>query len=264
MRRLLVIGIGVGNPDHLTFQAVAAMNRAEVFFLLDKGEAAAELVRLREELLARHMRGPYRIARAASPKRDASGPYKAGVADWHAARAALVGEMIARELPEDGTGAFLVWGDPALYDSTLRLLDMVRAAGTVAFETEVFAGISAVQALTAAHGIVLNMIGDPVVITTGRRGLDDLRPDATLVAMLDDGSGLRALMERGDVLDIWWGAYLGSPDQMLAAGRLSEVGETILARRAEARARKGWIMDVWLVRPAHLPPASTPDGAGCP
>lgn len=264
MRRLLVIGIGVGDPDHLTFQAVAAMNRAEVFFLLDKGEAAAELVGLREELLARHMRRPYRIARADSPKRDVTAPYKAGVAAWHEARAALVAGMIVRELPEDGTGAFLVWGDPALYDSTLRILDAAREAGAPAFEIEVFPGISAVQALTSAHGIVLNTVGDPVIVTTGRRSVDDLRPDATLVAMLDDGSGLRALMARGDSLDIWWGAYLGSPDQMLAAGRLSEVGEIILERRAQARARKGWIMDVWLVRPAPPSPAPQPDGATRP
>lgn len=248
MRKILVIGIGVGDPEQLTLAAITAMNRAQVFFLLDKGEAAAELVALRETICRRFMRVPYRTVLAASPKRETTPPYKQGVADWHAARARLFTELFARELPEDGTGAFLVWGDPALYDSTLRILDAVKASGALAFDYELIPGISAVQALTSAHGIVLNRIGDPVIITTGRRILQDYSPDATVVVMLDDGSGLRALMERGDAVEIWWGAYLGSADQMLMAGRLSEVGEDILRARAEERARKGWIMDVYLVR----------------
>lgn len=248
MRKILVIGIGVGDPEHLTLAAIEAMNRAQVFFLLDKGEAASELVALREDICRRFMRQPYRTVTAVSPKRDVTSPYKQGVTDWHEARARIFTDLFARELDENGTGAFLVWGDPALYDSTLRILDAVKASSAVAFDYEVIPGISAVQALTAAHGIVLNRIGDPVILTTGRRILEDFSPDATMVVMLDDGSGLRALMERGDEVEIWWGAYLGSPDQMLRAGRLADVGEDILRLRAAARARKGWIMDAWLVR----------------
>ena len=37
MKKVLVIGIGVGDPDQLTVQAVQAMNRTDVFFVMDKG-----------------------------------------------------------------------------------------------------------------------------------------------------------------------------------------------------------------------------------
>jgi len=48
-------------------------------------------------------------------------------------------------------------------------------------------------------------------------------------------------------LTIHWGAYLGSPDEILVAGRLGDVGEEIRSLRAEARARHGWIMDIYLL-----------------
>lgn len=263
-RRLLVIGMGAGSPAHLTLEAVEAINRADVFFVFDKGEPAGELVALREHMLETHRRAPWRVARLDSPRRraepqihpaPADGTYRQGVADWHLARAVLLAERIAAELPEGGVGAMLVWGDPALYDSTLRVLDEVRARLTLVIE--VIPGISAVQALCAAHGLVLNAVGEKVVITTGRRVLADYPAGGeSLVVMLDDGTGLEALIAReaelrkagGPPLALWWGAYLGMAEQMLASGPLAEAGPEILAQRAQARARRGWIMDVWLVR----------------
>lgn len=250
MRKILVIGIGAGNPDHMTVQAIAALNRAEVFFFLDKGEQAADLIRLREEICARFIERPdYRIVRAESPKRDAArADYKAGVADWHEARASLFARLFADELGEDGIGAFLVWGDPSLYDSTLRILDAVKAAGRIAFEIEVIPGISALHALTAAHRIPFNAIGEPVLITTGRR-LAERFPHSlgTIAVLLDDGTGLASVLDRD--MDIYWGAYLGTQDEMLRAGPLRTIGASILEDRRAARARKGWIMDTYLLRP---------------
>ncbi|ADH91136.1 precorrin-6A synthase (deacetylating) [Ancylobacter novellus DSM 506] len=266
-RRLLVIGIGAGAPGHLTLQAIEAINRAEVFFLLDKSEAAAELVAAREAILKAHRRAPWRVARLASPKRRAEAhihggartparetTYRADVADWHSARAALLAPLIEAELPEDGVGALLVWGDPALYDSTLRVLEAVRA--TLPLAIEVVPGISAVQALTTAHGLVLNEVGAKVVLTTGRRVLEDFSREGTTVVMLDDGTGLAALIAReaevppagAAPLHIWWGAYLGMEGELLMSGPLAQVGPQILRQRAEAREKRGWIMDVWLVR----------------
>lgn len=270
-RRLLVIGVGAGAPGHLTLQAIAAINRAEAFFVFDKGEASAELVAAREALLAAHRRTPWRLIRAESPKRSAAprvhlpetdaaapGPaaaYRAGVADWHRARAARLAALIESELPAQGVGAMLVWGDPALYDSTLRVLEAVRA--TLPLAIEVVPGISAVQALTAAHGLVLNEVGAKVTLTTGRRVLEDFSHDGgTIVVMLDDGTGLAALIAReaeprpagAPPLHIWWGAYLGMEGELLMSGALAQVGPQILRRRAEARKKRGWIMDVWLVR----------------
>ncbi|MCS0502460.1 precorrin-6A synthase (deacetylating) [Ancylobacter mangrovi] len=252
MRRVLVIGIGMGDPAALTLRAVEAINRADVFFFLDKGEAAAELIEMREAILRTHRRAPWRSVTAASPKRSAESGYRAGVEAWHAARAEIFARLIDEEIAPDGVGAFLVWGDPMLYDSTLRVLDTARSVTAPAappFEVEVVPGICAIQALCAAHAIPLNGIGEPVEVTTGRRVAGATPEAPAFVALLDDGTGLRALIERGWAGRVWWGAYLGTPDEVLLAGPLAEVGEAILARRAEVRARKGWVMDVWLARP---------------
>ncbi|MBB3770624.1 precorrin-6A synthase [Angulomicrobium tetraedrale] len=281
VRRILVIGIGAGSPAHLTLQAIEAINRADLFFVFDKGEAASELVAAREAILAAHRRAPWRVVPVESPRRRAearvhpaaeggeeggaapadpalpgpAGAYRAGVADWHGARAGRLAQAIAAQLPPGGTGAVLVWGDPAIYDSMLRILEQTRAH--LALVLEVIPGISAIQALCAAHGQVLNAVGEKVTITTGRRVLADYPTGGgSLVVMLDDGSGLAALIAReararaagASPLLIWWGAYLGMREEMLASGPLHQVGHDILARRAQARARRGWIMDVWLVR----------------
>ena len=71
MKKVLVIGIGVGDPDQLTVQAVQALNRVDVFFVMDKGPAKTKLRALREEILRRHVKGrTYRVAEAPSPPRD--------------------------------------------------------------------------------------------------------------------------------------------------------------------------------------------------
>ena len=61
-RTVLVIGIGAGDPEHLTLQAAAAIGRAEVFFEIDKG--VPDLAGLRATLLARHARPDHRVVTA--------------------------------------------------------------------------------------------------------------------------------------------------------------------------------------------------------
>jgi precorrin-6A synthase len=251
VRTVYVIGIGAGDPEHLTLQAVSAMNRADVFFTIDKGEAKGELAALRTTLLARHVTRPHRVVTARDPERDrsaSSGRYAGAVADWQERRAALYERMLADELDEDERGAFLVWGDPALYDGTLRILDTIRERGAVAFEVVSIPGISAVQALAAAHRIPLNRVGRPVTVTTGRRLADEGPPPGVddVVVMLDAVDAFAALPD--DLWDIYWGAYLGTPDETLVRGPLRDVRAEIIRRRGELRARKGWIMDTYLLR----------------
>ena len=123
MRELLVIGMGPGHPDQITVQAVRALNRVEVFFRIDKGDAKSGLNAARDEILRRHVTSPgYRVVDIPEPPRDRSpDDYQGAVRDWHEARAELIETAIADELGEDGVGAFLVWGDPSLYDSTLQI-----------------------------------------------------------------------------------------------------------------------------------------------
>jgi precorrin-6A synthase len=251
VRTVYVIGIGAGDPEHLTLAAVSAMNRVDVFFTIDKGEAKGDLAALRTELLTRHVRHPYRVVEARDPERDrkaATGRYTAAVADWQERREAIYERMIADELGADGSGAFLVWGDPALYDGTLRMLDRVRARGGVTFDVVSVPGISSVQALAARHGLVLNRVGRPFTVTTGRRLADQGFPPGVddAVVMLDAAGAFAQLPDTD--LDIYWGAYVGTPDEVLVRGDLQQVKGEILRLRAEHRERKGWIMDTYLLR----------------
>ena len=148
------------------------------------------------------------------------------------------------ELGPEGVGAFLAWGDPSLYDSTLRILETV--ASHVDIEYDVVPGITAIQALTARHRIPLNDVGEPVLITTGRQ-LRDNGLSGSAVVMLD---GECSFLSCPPDTRIWWGAYLGTPDELLFSGTVSDVGQRIAQARAEARATHGWIMDTYLLRSA--------------
>jgi precorrin-6A synthase len=248
MRELLVIGMGPGHPDQITVQAVRELNRADVIFRIDKGDAKSGLNAAREEILRQHVQTGYRVVDIPEAPRDrAPAEYVGTVQDWHEARAELIEAAIADELGADGVGAFLVWGDPSLYDSTLRVIDRLLARGQVDFEYTVIPGVTSVQALAAAHRVPLNRVGEPVHITPARRlagGLPDGLDSA--VVMLDSGFTAAGFEEQG--LTVFWGAYLSTKDETLISGPLAEVAEQITATRAELRERHGWIMDTYMLR----------------
>jgi precorrin-6A synthase len=251
MRKILIIGIGAGNPDHITVQAINALNRVDVFFVIDKGADKDDLVVLRRDLCARYIKDrSYRTVEIPDPVRDrASRAYEDTVQAWHAQRLPAYETALMHELDDGECGAFLVWGDPSLYDSTLRILDQIVARGVVAFEHEVIPGITSVQALAAAHRIALNRIGAPVEITTGRRIAQGLPEDVDdIVVMLDGDCAFKGVAETD--VEIYWGAYLGTEDEILRSGNLRECASDIERLRREARARKGWIMDTYLLRRA--------------
>ena len=246
-RRIHVIGIGAGDPGYVTVQAIEALNDTQVFFAMDKGlekgGVQSDLLAFRREICARFIREPgYRFVELPDPPRAAAGDYLQAVSDWHAARSRVWASAIAAELGPDGVGAFLAWGDPSLYDSTLRILAAVAAQVDISYD--VIPGITAVQALTARHRIPLNEVGEPVLITTGRQ-LRAHGLSGSAVVMLDADCSFQVCP--ADTL-IWWGAYLGTDDELLIAGTVGEVGPRIEALRAEARARHGWIMDTYLLR----------------
>jgi precorrin-6A synthase len=242
MLEILVIGIGTGNPEHMTIEAVRALNAADLVLVPRKGAAKSDLAELRREICARYLENPEtRIVEFDMPVRDGSGGYAVGVAAWHREIAAIYRRLLEGET---GTAALLVWGDPSLYDSTLRILDDLAAAG-LAFRRRVVPGITSLQALAAAHGVPLNAIGGAVTVTTGRRLREALPETDTVAVMLDSDGAFRDLP--GD-LEVFWGAYLGMPEQILVAGPLAEVAERIAELRAEARAAHGWVMDTYLLR----------------
>lgn len=247
-RRVLVVGIGAGDPDHLTLGAVRALNRTDVVFLVDKGRVAEDLRTHRRALLEQVVepdRSPRIIERTLTAVRDRDRRrYDAGVNTWRAERLDAYRDLI-EGLSPDETGAFLVWGDPTLYDGTLAILDNVRAH--VEFNVEVVPGISSVSALAAQHCVTLNRIGESVQLTTGRQLADDGIPAGVdnVVVLLDAHEAWRVL---DDDLHIWWGAFLGMAHEILVSGRLGDVRDEIAGRRARAKLEVGWMFDTYLLR----------------
>ncbi|MDO7899044.1 precorrin-6A synthase (deacetylating) [Pseudomonas citrulli] len=249
MKTLYVIGIGAGDPDHLTMQAVKALNQVDVFFLMDKGPAKDKLLDLRHEICRRYIVDhPHRFVTADSPERQRGEPdYPASVEDLNRAKQATFERLIDEELSDGQRGGFLVWGDPSLYDSTVRILQSIREAGRCAFEFEVIPGISSVQALAARHQVPLNSIGGALEITTGRRlAAGQVGDAATVVVMLDAEDAYRQVSDPDT--QVYWGAYVGTPDEILIRGRLGDVADDIERTRKAARKQNGWIMDTYVLR----------------
>ena len=252
-RRIHIIGVGLGAVRHLTGEAIEAMNEVDVFLVPDKGERKSELLDLRRTLCEQvigHDRWDLRTItdpqRGDDASRDAA-EYRDGVAAWHAARVAAFAGVISA-LPEDATVGFLVWGDPAFYDSTIRMVDQIAARLDV--DVRVIAGISAIQVLAAEHRIPLNAIGGPVHITTGRALVDGWRADlGTVVVMLDGHLRCRELAADHPDVRIYWGACVGMPQQRLVAGRLGDVIDEIVETRQQVRDELGWVMDVYALVP---------------
>ncbi|MER5171416.1 precorrin-6A synthase (deacetylating) [Thioclava kandeliae] len=248
MWAISLIGIGAGNPDHLTLQAIEEMKACEVILIPLKGAAKDDLAQARRAICARVLpdSGPA-LREFTLPVRDASEPdYQRRVADWHDAIARIWEEELRAALPQGGRAGFLVWGDPSLYDSTLRLAE--RVAARMPLELRVIPGITAIQAMTAGHAIPLNTVGGPVTITTGRNLRHNGWPEGaeSVVVMLDEGGAFTAIDP--EEVEIWWSAYAGMAEELRLSGPLAEVSERILTTRAEARSRHGWIMDIYLLR----------------
>jgi precorrin-6A synthase len=253
MKTILIIGIGAGDPDYITVQAVKALNRVDVFFLMDKGPAKKKLRALREALCRQHIRDrAYRFAEAKSPPRDgAPADYRASVDALNREKQDVFERMIADEMTDGETAGILVWGDPMLYDSTIRNIEAIATGGRHHIAYDVIPGITAVQALAARHKIPLNRIAEPVALTTGRKLAEGFPPGIDSVAVLLDGDDTYRRFADADLhgdMEIYWGAYLGTPDEMLIAGKLADVADEIHRRRAEARRANGWIMDTYVMR----------------
>lgn len=247
---LTLIGIGTGNPEHLTLQAIRAINAQDLILIPHKGKGKDDLAELRHTICTEVINNERtRIAQFSLPVRDeATLDYRTRVDDWHDAIVKVWENTIAAYAGVTNV-ALLVWGDPSLYDSTLRIAARMNPAPTLC----VIPGITSLQALTAAHTTVLNEIGAPFTVTTGRRLRDEGWPAGvdTVAIMLDAGGAFDAIDPEG--VQIWWGAYVGMEEQIVIEGPLAKVSEQIKKTRAAARADHGWIMDIYLLRKAGKP-----------
>jgi len=256
MKRILIIGIGAGNPEYVTIQAVNALNQVDVFFILDKGASKEKLTEFRRELCRRYIQGhDYRFVDASSPEWErGSADYDATIENLNRDKRGIFERLIGEGLADGECGAFLVWGDPTLYDSTIRIVEAIARSGRHAIDYEVIPGITAAQALAAKHKTTLNLIGEAIEITTGRRIAEGFPNNVdSVIVMLDAENGYKRFADED--IDIFWGAYIGTPDEILIAGKLNEVVDDIERVRAEARRANGWIMDTYLMRRSNPPDA---------
>lgn len=248
MKELLLVGIGAGDPDYITQQAIKALRRSDVIFLMDKGPAKHKLNALRREICERFLEGRLpRFAEGLQPERERdAADYRASVDELNRDKQAVFEQLIDEQMSDGEVAAFMVWGDPSLYDSSIRIVEAIAATRSDLLY-DVIPGITSLQALTARHRVPLNQIGRAVEITTGRllaegwpRGVD------SVAVMLDARDTYLRFV--GQSLHIYWGAYVGTVDEILIAGPLDEVAERIATTRAQARERNGWIMDSYLLK----------------
>ncbi|MCE8009628.1 precorrin-6A synthase (deacetylating) [Aestuariivita sp.] len=246
MIELWLIGIGTGSPGHVTLEAQVALRDAALILVPRKGVGKDDLVEIRHRIIA-EAGSKARLVAFDYPVRDPALPYLDRVERWHDEIAARWQAAIDAA-GADGPVALLVWGDPSLYDSTLRIARRLDPAPRL----KVFPGITALQALTAAHAIPLNALAGTVTVTTGRRLRDHGWPEGaeSVVVMLDGECSFQTL-SRADLL-IWWGAFLGMQEQIVDHGPVSEVAARIVDTRAKAREAHGWIMDTYLLRPEDV------------
>ena len=246
---LFLVGIGTGNPAHITIQAIQQLKAADILIIPRKGNSKSDLADLRHqicnELLAEDSPPLFEFD---IPVRDNDKLYLTAVEAWHDAVAEIWSDCIktatqtlAREINSVG---LLIWGDPSLYDSSLRIAKRLKPTANVT----VTPGITAVQALTAAHKIPVNEIGKPFTITTGRQLVDFGFPDGvdTAIIMLDGNCAFTSL--KLDLYHIWWGAYLGMEHEILIEGELARVSDLIVETRKNARKMRGWIMDSYMLQ----------------
>ena len=240
--KLTLIGIGTGNPDHLTRQAMRAMQSAGLILLPRKGESKADLADLRRAILA-DVAPHTPIAEFDLPIRDESiADYTTRVNAWHDAIANVWAQTIAQHRADHV--ALLIWGDPALYDSTLRIAARLSPAPQIT----VVPAVTSITAMTAAHAIALNDIGAPFTVTTGRQLREGGFPAGvnTAVVMLDGENSFATLPPEG--ITIYWTAYAGMENEISLSGPLTELGPKITEARRNARTAHGWIMDIYLLR----------------
>lgn len=251
-RTLTLIGIGAGDPDWMTLEAVAALQRLDVLFVVLKQDDLDDLVEARRVIIDRHRTAPVQTVELRDPPRPwrTAPDYRAAVTRWREQRLNQWSAAIASELGDGQTGGFLVWGDPSLFESTLAIVQDLISTDIDPVALRVIPGISCVHALTARFQIPLNRQGHAVQITPARllhggmpAGVDDV------VTMLDGQQTFAHIDPTG--LDIYWGAYLGTDDEILICGDLATTRQHILEARADAVARKGWMFDTYLLRRRH-------------
>ena len=244
MIKIFLIGIGTGNPNHLTLEAVNILNKMDLILIPKKNNGKEDLYRVRKHICNSVITNrKIEIKQYKVPERLEKSDYFNSVSTWHKKISKNIHKIINEfEIINPKLG-FLIWGDPGLYDSSIRIISNMD----INFKLRIISGISSIQELTSSHLISLNDIADSVLITTGRKLDENMFVDNKKVFVLLDGKCSFQNLNI-DKFYIWWGAYLGMKKQILIKGILKDVIKKIIFERAKARRVNGWIMDSYLLK----------------
>jgi precorrin-2/cobalt-factor-2 C20-methyltransferase len=229
---LIGIGVGPGDPEHLTLKALRALERADRVFV-PVTEAAGERGRA-EHVIAPHVDAA-KIERLGFSMRDASLRHE----NWDRAGAA-----IAAVVRDGGTAAFCTLGDPNVYSTFTYMwhtvLDLVP--GVV---VETIPGITAMQDLAARSGAILTEGNESLTLlplTAGEEVLRAaLRGSDTVVAY----KGGRHMPRVREIL-----AEEGRLEQAIYGEHLGVRGEEVQAAGTDAE-RPGPYLSTVIVPPAR-------------
>lgn len=244
MIEIFLIGIGTGNPEHLSLEGVNTLNKVDLVLLPKKNNQKLELFSLRKHICESVIKNKKIIIKDYKvPRRIETLNYSNSVSSWHQKISNNIFQIIKEIKSKNIKLAFLIWGDSGLYDSTLRIISKLD----VDYRLKIIPGISSIQALTSAHLISLNEIGESVLITTGRKLKDKMFKDNQKVLVLLDGKCSFKDLNVENYF-IWWGAYLGMSKQVLIKGLLKDVYKKIISQREDSKKINGWIMDTYLLK----------------
>ena len=244
LKKLYLIGIGPGDPKYLTFEALELIERLEVFLIPEKIGKKKELTQKRLEILNFVKKGkPYQCIYLPFPERPRGLNYQEKVKEWRKEKAKILKETLMK-LEEEEAG-FLVWGDPTLYDGHIEIVHHVTEETGLSFE--VIPGISSFQVLGAKFKISLTELATPLTFHTPRtlRKLKSL--DHPVLVFLDNYETFSLFKK--EPLEIYWGAYVGQKSEKFISGKLSEVCEKIKTIRKKLKDEKGYLMEIYLLKP---------------
>ncbi len=214
--RLIGVGVGPGDPEHLTLKALRALKEADRVFVPDGGRAA--------EIVAEHV----------AVELLGFGMTDAATRAEHWDRA---GEAIARVV-RTGTAAFATIGDPNLYSTFAYIAHTVRAL-VPGVEIETVPGITAMQDLAARSGTVLAEGSERLALvpyTAGHDALLDALESFDTVVVYKGGRHLPQVLEAAGERAVY-GEELGRAGQTLVApdGAGPYMSTVIVPARREGR-----------------------------